>query len=187
MALDKFFLKKALLSTISFCAYFLGITFTILSAGAFLDTIGSKGVPVVLSVASALAIVYYGVNSFLATRISPYRLFYGTPLLFIFLFSLNFFGIANVRWFAILFYLLSNFLNYFLDFSVTNFANSIITPFQGKAVLPMLPGDPAWGFTVAHDDDFGAPSAHGPGRDHRGNVCEESGDRDGCQRGKASR
>jgi MFS family permease len=145
MTLDRFLLKKILLCLIAFFSYFLGIILNVSAIGIFLDTIGSKGVPVILTVASAMAIVYSLLNSYLSARISPARFFYSTVLLVAALLALVFFGVSNGRWFAITLFLLANFLNAFFDVMVTNFSYSLVSPLQGKSVIPLTKGFSAFG------------------------------------------
>jgi hypothetical protein len=143
--MDKFLLKKILLSSISFFAYFLSMALGVSAIGIFLNTIGAKGVPIILTVASTLAIVYNLLSSYLSARISPARFFYGTVLLITALLALVFFGVGDGRWYAIALFLIANFLKAFFDVTVTNFSYSLVTPLQGKSVIPLTKGFAAFG------------------------------------------
>ncbi len=143
--MDKFLLKKILLSSISFFAYFLGMVLSVSAIGIFLNTIGAKGMPVILTVASTLAIVYNLLSSYLSSRISPAKFFYGTVLLVAALLAMVFFGVKDGHWYAIVLFLLANFLNAFFDVMVTNFSYSLVSPLQGKSVIPLTKGFAAFG------------------------------------------
>lgn len=146
--MDRLALKKILLSVIGFFSYFLGMVLQVAAVGIFLDTVGAKGVPVILTVSSALTIVYSLLNSYLSVRIPPARFFYGTVLIIAAILSIVFFGIGNPRWFAIAIYLISNFLFDFFDVMVTNFSYSLVSPLQGKSVIPLTKGFAAFGQMV---------------------------------------
>lgn len=143
--MNKFLLKKILLSLIGFSTYFLVMLFSVLSVGFFLDTIGSQGMPVVLSFAAVMAIIYYFLFSYLSTRVPVARFYYLTVLLVAGLLSVNFFGLEDPGWIAILFYFVANFMHSFAYVSISYLCYSLVSPLQGKSVVPIVEAASAFG------------------------------------------